>query len=67
MHIPYTETTQYTKYYATKFWPEIYADWINNFTTVARFIEYYGMSDEHAADILAMGRATDNFSRDWAI
>ncbi len=54
-----------TKYIPTTQWPTVYVDWINNFLTSARFAEYYGISQAHADDILAMGRATDNFSKNW--
>lgn len=54
-----------TKYYTTNLWPEMYADWLNNFLTPERFAEYYGITLEFAHNIIEMGRATDNFSKDW--
>lgn len=50
---------------ATREWPEMYADWVNNFLTVPRFAEYYGLSEEYANLLIKTGRATDNFSKDW--
>lgn len=30
----------------------MYLDWVNNFLTVARFAEYYGMTEEQAHDLI---------------
>tara|TARA_B100001059_G_scaffold67417_1_gene64195 strand:+ start:2015 stop:2161 length:147 start_codon:yes stop_codon:yes gene_type:complete len=30
----------------------MYLDWVNNFLTVARFAEYYEMSEEQAIDLI---------------
>jgi len=30
----------------------IYLDWVNNFLTVARFAEYYEMSEQQAHDLI---------------
>lgn len=51
--------------YPKEQWADMYADWINNFLTVARFAEYYGMTQEHAEEIIFTGRRTDNFSKNW--
>lgn len=45
-------------------WPKVYLDWVNNFLTVQRFAEWYGISEEHAKEIISAGRATDNFTQD---
>lgn len=57
------------KRYPLNEWPDLYADYLNNFLTVPRFAEYYGMSEDHANDIIDIGRATDNYSKpmDWAV
>lgn len=51
------------KRYALDIWPELYADYFNNFLTPERFAEYYNMSIDHAKDIIAIGMATDNYSK----
>ena len=55
------------KYYRIDKYPELYLDWVNNFITVERFAEYYGMSVKQAEDIIKIGRASDNFTKciDW--
>ena len=35
---------------------EMYLDWVNNFLTVARFAEYYGISKDKAYDIIQAQR-----------
>lgn len=45
-------------------WPELYLDWVNNFLTVGRFAEYYGITVEHANAIIDAGRYSDNFTKD---
>ncbi len=59
----------YYKYIPTSQWPEVYADWVNNFLTIGKFAEYYGISLQLATNIIEIGRATDNFSKptDWNI
>ena len=54
------------KVYKPEEWPELYADWFNNFLTVERFAEYYGMTGEHANEIIYTGQKTDNFSKNWS-
>lgn len=53
--------------YPSEQWPELYLDWFNNFLTVERFAEYYGMTQEHAEEIILTGRKTDNFTKNWDI
>jgi hypothetical protein len=38
----------------------MYLDWFNNFLTVARFAEYYGMSENQAESIIENGRELVN-------
>lgn len=52
------------KTYPKNQWPELYLDWVNNFLTVERFAEYYGVTVEHANEILNAGRDSDNFTKD---
>ena len=49
--------------YKKQDWPELYLEWVNNFLTVGRFAEYYGMTQEHANKIIEEGRKTDNFTK----
>jgi len=42
--------------YTSDKWNELYIDWVNNFLTVARFAEYYGTTEEHAEEIIRVGR-----------
>lgn len=55
------------KVYLSTKWPELYLDWFNNFLTVEKFAEYYGMTEEHAQEIVTVGIATDNFTKNWPI
>lgn len=57
----------YWRVYPASEWPDLYVDWINNFLTVERWAEYYGMTQEHAGEILFTGRKTDNFSKNWSL
>lgn len=50
--------------YEKEQWPEMYADWVNNFLTVEHFAAWYGMSIEHANEIIDMGQKTDNFTKE---
>jgi hypothetical protein len=34
----------------------MYLDWYNNFLTIGRFAEYYGISEDFAIDIIDNGR-----------
>jgi hypothetical protein len=40
----------------TKVVREIYLDWVNNFLTVQRFAEYYGISEDFAIELIGEGR-----------
>jgi hypothetical protein len=51
------------KVYPYSEWPDLYLDWFNNFLTVERFAEYYGMTEEHAKEIIFTGNKTDNFTK----
>ena len=53
----------WTTYYSSSKYPELYLDWVNNFLTVERFAEHHNMTVEHANDIIRVGRATDNFTK----
>ena len=35
---------------------DLYLDWFNNFLTVDRFAEYYGMTAEKASRVINIGR-----------
>jgi len=35
---------------------EMYLDWVNNFLTVARFAEYYNISETEALAVIEKGR-----------
>lgn len=52
-------------YYSMTVWPELYRDWFNNFLTVDKFAEAWGMSLRLANDIIDTGRATDNFTNNY--
>lgn len=40
---------------------ELYLDYLNNYVTVARFAEAYGMAEHHAEKLLEVGRYIRNF------
>lgn len=52
--------------YPSTQWPKLYLDYVNNFLTVERYAEYYGMTQEHAIEIIFTGRKTDNFTKHWS-
>ncbi len=54
-----------TKYYSMAVWPELYVDYFNNFLTLGKFAEHYGISLRLANDIVDTGRATDNFTKSY--
>lgn len=58
-------TLKMMKTYPTRQWPEIYVDWINNFLSISKFAQYYGISEDYASNIIDVGRMTDNFSICW--
>lgn len=35
---------------------DLYIDWVNNFLTVPRFAEYYGLTEEQAHRVISTGR-----------
>lgn len=35
---------------------QMYLDWFNNFLTIGRFAEYYGISESYAKSIIDQGR-----------
>ena len=35
---------------------KMYLDWVNNFLTVPKFAEYYGISEDEANDVIIVGR-----------
>ena len=39
---------------------EMYLDYFNNFLTVSRFAEYYGISEEEANQVIKIGRMLNN-------
>ena len=48
----------------------LYLDWVNNFLTVARFAEHYGMPEAKALRVINTGRALNHrrptLSDHWA-
>jgi hypothetical protein len=46
-------------------WPELYADYLNNFLTVERFTEHYSLTLTQASEIIATGKLTDNYSKEY--
>jgi hypothetical protein len=38
----------------------LYIDWVNNFLTVPRFAEYYGLTEEQAHRVINTGRALNH-------
>lgn len=36
---------------------QIYLDWVNNYTTIGCFANAYGVSEEHAKALIAIGRS----------
>ena len=39
---------------------ELYLDYVNNFLTIERFAEYYGMSVDYANHVIEVGRKLNN-------
>lgn len=60
-----TVSQEATKVYAISEWPELYADYLNNFLTTKRFAEYYGITEGQANEIIAIGKLTDNYSQPY--
>ncbi len=42
---------------------KMYLDWVNNFLTVERFAEYYGLSVEEASKVIDEGRILNTEAR----
>lgn len=40
----------------------MYLDWVNNFLTVGKFAEYYGISEDYAQQIIKIGRIQHELS-----
>ena len=43
----------------------LYLDWFNNFLTVERFAEYYGMPVSKAYRVIRIGRHLNQRRRSW--
>ncbi len=43
---------------------EIYRDWFNNWLTLAKFAEHYGISEEAANKLISEGREAHNAKAD---
>jgi hypothetical protein len=48
------------KTYAYDKYEELYLDYVNDFLTVERFANYYGMSKEYANHVIEIGRKLNN-------
>jgi hypothetical protein len=35
---------------------DLYLDWVNNFLTIGRFSEYYGLDEDDAKDLLKLAK-----------
>jgi hypothetical protein len=35
---------------------DLYLDWVNNFLTIERFSEYYGLDEDDARDLLKLAK-----------
>lgn len=55
-HIPYIKT------YAPDTYKDMYLDYVNNFLTITRFAEYYGIGESYAEQIIMIGRNQHNLS-----
>ena len=45
----------------------MYLDWVNNFLTVARFAEYYEMSEEQAHDLIKRMRMRSKHHKAYSL
>ena len=45
----------------------MYLDWVNNFLTVERFAEHYGLDDDTASAVIDEGRALHEWRVDHGI
>lgn len=60
-----TYHTDVERAYPLSAWADLYADYLNNFLTVERFAEYYNLTLTQASEIIATGKLTDNFSKEY--
>ena len=42
--------------YLRDYLADLYLDWINNFLTIERFSEYYGLDEDDAKDLLKLAK-----------
>lgn len=42
--------------YLRNYLADLYLDWVNNFLTIERFAEYYGLDDDDARDLLKIAK-----------
>jgi hypothetical protein len=42
--------------YLRDYLADLYLDWVNNFLTIERFAEYYGLDEDDARDLLALSK-----------
>jgi hypothetical protein len=42
--------------YLRDYLADLYLDWVNNFLTIERFAEYYGLDEDDAKDLLALSK-----------
>ena len=42
--------------YLRDYLADLYLDWINNFLTIERFAEYYGLDEDDAKDLLVLSK-----------
>ena len=48
--------------YLRDYLADLYLDWVNNFLTIERFAEYYGLDEDDAKELLVL--QDDNFESD---
>ena len=42
--------------YLRDYLADLYLDWVNNFLTIERFSEYYGLDEDDARDLLKLAK-----------
>ena len=42
--------------YLRDYLADLYLDWINNFLTIERFAEYYGLDEDDAKELLVLSK-----------
>jgi hypothetical protein len=42
--------------YLRDYLADLYLDWVNNFLTIERFSEYYGLDEDDAKDLLKLAK-----------